>query len=236
MMILNIKLLIISLTHHNNLYADVNIKDANYFKVNDDVSISRDRREFSLRRMYSSRSMNQGPFGFGWTSNMNEHTNDIKIKSDEQGRIVQITTSRDKYHYRYDGIYLIEVRKNGRLRFIYKYDDLGNMTEYNDQFLGKSEKIKYDRDNDRILNIIKSDGCEDRFSYKFKSELEYSTIYEKLCHQKITESTRFTFIHNKSAQDEIRLSRVVIKQNLSRIQSFLNRTNGAKNIYGEYKF
>jgi len=53
-----------------NVSADVNMKDASYFKTWVDLEIIKDQRVFQLRRTYNSRSLHQGLFGFGWCSDL----------------------------------------------------------------------------------------------------------------------------------------------------------------------
>lgn len=49
--------------------ADVNMKDASYYKTWIDLEVvSKDSHIFQLRRTYSSRSLHPGIFGFGWCS------------------------------------------------------------------------------------------------------------------------------------------------------------------------
>ncbi len=48
--------------------ADVNMKDASYYKTWIDFEIRKDAHIFQLRRTYNSRSLHPGLFGFGWCS------------------------------------------------------------------------------------------------------------------------------------------------------------------------
>jgi YD repeat-containing protein len=62
--------------------ADVNMKDASYYKTWIDLEIQRGSKVFQLRRTYSSRSLHQGLFGFGWCSDL-EKSLDLRRKSEE---------------------------------------------------------------------------------------------------------------------------------------------------------
>lgn len=62
--------------------ADVNMKDASYYKTWIDIEIQKGTRVFQLRRTYSSRSLHQGLFGFGWCSDF-EKSLDLRRKSEE---------------------------------------------------------------------------------------------------------------------------------------------------------
>jgi hypothetical protein len=56
-----------------NVSADVNMKDASYYKTWVDLEITKDQRVFQLRRTYNSRSLHQGLFGFGWCSDIEKN-------------------------------------------------------------------------------------------------------------------------------------------------------------------
>jgi uncharacterized protein DUF6531 len=62
--------------------ADVNMKDASYYKTWVDLEIQRGPKVFQLRRTYSSRSLHQGLFGFGWCSDF-EKSLDLRRKNEE---------------------------------------------------------------------------------------------------------------------------------------------------------
>ncbi|HEY8272006.1 MAG TPA: DUF6531 domain-containing protein [Pseudobdellovibrionaceae bacterium] len=61
-------LFIAPLTGPFSAKADVNMKDASYFKTWIDLEIRKDTHIFQLRRTYNSRSLHPGLFGFGWCS------------------------------------------------------------------------------------------------------------------------------------------------------------------------
>ncbi len=58
------------------------MKDAGYYKTWIDLEIQRGSRVFQLRRTYSSRSLHQGLFGFGWCSDL-EKGLDLRRKPEE---------------------------------------------------------------------------------------------------------------------------------------------------------
>lgn len=62
--------------------ADVNMKDASYYKTWIDLEIQKGSQVFQLRRTYSSRSLHQGLFGFGWCSDF-EKSLDTRRKNEE---------------------------------------------------------------------------------------------------------------------------------------------------------
>ena len=53
-------------SHLQNAYGEVQMLDAAFLKTWVDAPLSRDRRDFKLRRTYRSRSTRKGFFGFGW--------------------------------------------------------------------------------------------------------------------------------------------------------------------------
>lgn len=61
--------------------ADVNMKDASFYKTWIDLEIFHENRLFQLRRTYSSRSLHPGLFGYGWCSDF-EKTLDLS-RSDQ---------------------------------------------------------------------------------------------------------------------------------------------------------
>lgn len=62
-----------------NTVADVNMKDAGFFKTWVDHTIRRDRRDFKIRRLYKSRSLFRGLLGFGWCTDIEKK---LEIKSE----------------------------------------------------------------------------------------------------------------------------------------------------------
>ncbi len=80
--ILKWNIFLLSITTPHEASADTNMKDANFFKNWIDHVIARDRRDFKMRRTYSSRSLHQGVFGFGWCSDL-----DIRIQAKDMNTI-----------------------------------------------------------------------------------------------------------------------------------------------------
>ncbi|MCB0350069.1 MAG: hypothetical protein KDD38_02725 [Bdellovibrionales bacterium] len=71
---------LLSLSLPQQTHADVNMKEASYFRTWIDHVIKRDRRDLKVRRTYKSRSLFQGVFGFGWCSDLDTN---IDIKESE---------------------------------------------------------------------------------------------------------------------------------------------------------
>lgn len=150
--------------------ADVNMKDASYYKTWIDMEIQKGSRVFQLRRTYSSRSLHQGLFGFGWCSDF-EKSLDIRRKNEE--------------------IVLHDCRMNAPIRFKKKsptqYESASHeILEYKDtQYLRTTSKKSLQRfnKNGNLVSLVDASGDRLDLSYDltgFLQKIRYNSTSELL--------------------------------------------------------
>jgi hypothetical protein len=141
-----------------------------------------------ISRIYNSRSLHSGVFGFGWCSNIEinydtdcpEPSNSLKHTIDGQGRVAslkfldgtvwkihynkeskvkQVSSPRLDIKYEYQDDNLVQAGSEK-----YAYDTLHNLVSVVRG--NKSEEVIYDPDRDWVLEYKRADGCVEKFSYE----------------------------------------------------------------------
>jgi YD repeat-containing protein len=156
--------------------ADVNMKDASYFKTWIDFEIRKEAHIFQLRRTYNSRSLHPGLFGFGWCSDFekrldlsqSERDNDQIILNDcrltapirfkKKKENLYEAPNKETLEFK-DNIYLRTTTKNK----IQKFNKLGQLTSLIDSTKdrldltydpsGLLQKITFNKDSELNLKF-----------------------------------------------------------------------------------
>jgi hypothetical protein len=195
----NIFLLTLTSTHQA-LHADVNLKDASFFKDWVDYTIARDRRDFKIRRQYKSRSLNNGYFGFGWCSeieksvryvdkNLLEITDCLKESKatfrrstqnngdlfiNTQTKTDQVRLSDQGYTRRRNGKIIQKFNLGGKLVYLFDKNTLPVQISYNQL---KPAELQFDDGRKIKINFNKKDKIESLqmnnevlIKYEYKNE------------------------------------------------------------------
>lgn len=168
--------------------ADVNMKDASYYKTWVDLEIQRGSKVFQLRRTYSSRSLHQGLFGFGWCSDL-EKSLDLRRKSEE--------------------IVLHDCRTNAPIKFkkisptLYESANKESLEYRDKEYLRTTSKKSLQKfnKNGKLVSLVNASGDRLDLSYDltgFLSKLRYNNSSEILVRADATKKriSQITNPHN----------------------------------------
>lgn len=164
------------------------MKDASYYKTWIDLEIQRGSKVFQLRRTYSSRSLHQGLFGFGWCSDF-EKSLDIRRKNEE--------------------IVLQDCRTNAPIRYKKKsptqYESASKeILEYRDKeyfrTTTKNSLQKFNK-NGKLVSLVNASGDRLDLSYDltgFLNKIRYNNSSEILVTADVTKKRilQITTPHN----------------------------------------
>ncbi|MGZ3797754.1 MAG: DUF6531 domain-containing protein [Pseudobdellovibrionaceae bacterium] len=186
---------LLSLSFPFSAKADVNMKNASYFKTWIDLEIRKDAHIFQLRRTYNSRSLHPGLFGFGWCTDFEKS---LELNRSDQIILYDCRLNAPlKFKRKKENLYespskeTIEFKEDHYLRTttkktLQKFDKLGKLTRLIDpnenrlDFIyekgGPLRKIIYNKDVElnikfdtlhRHIQAITSDeGSEAHYSYE----------------------------------------------------------------------
>jgi hypothetical protein len=232
--------------------ADVNMKDGSFINTRIDLRIGGVGPAFEIERVYNSRSVSRGAFGFGWSSNFERRlkprpNGKQKIKTgprtlnvgyDSRARVVSIVqtgtaaTASDPHRskplvslkYVYDGEVLSKVLDHGKVAVLYKYDSVQNLTLIKE---GEHyEAQSYDRDLDRVLTRRTKAGCREKYDYRRSSPLHSETGLERNCPGEHTKRLRSHFHYNRQADGQIVLTKTQLISGPRQREIFYDRKNG----------
>jgi len=135
------------------------MKDASYYKTWIDLEIQRGAKVFQLRRTYSSRSLHQGLFGFGWCSDF-EKSLDLRRKTEEI--VLQDCRTNDSVKFKKKSPTLYESANKESL-------------EYKDnQYLrttAKKSLQKFNK-NGKLVSLVNASGDRLDLSYDLTGSLQ----------------------------------------------------------------
>ncbi len=126
----------------------------------------------------------------------------INLKSDEKSKkVVEIKgPSGMKLEYKHKGEDLIFVKNAWKNVYRYKYDDLHNLVQvdYPDK---TNKKIFYNKNKDWVIGFKDRNNCKETYKYLSDSKdplNKYSSEVVKKCKGKVTNKSKYEFVHKKN--------------------------------------
>lgn len=187
----------------------VNTKTASYFREQPDLPIQLE---------YNSRSLYNGAFGFGWSSELekkllydkNDFLQNIKIGSKElkfkiiDKHIVSIQVDNNTYKFAYQGNQLIQVSTPLRT-WKYEYSSFDNLTKVlvNNRL---EEKIDYDESKDQVLAVEdRVLNCKSFYNYESVASLHSLTLHstEQQNCKSMNRKTLYTYEFSKDDHGQL---------------------------------
>ncbi|WP_088069978.1 DUF6531 domain-containing protein [Gottfriedia luciferensis] len=176
-------------TMFNVLGGEVNAVNGNFVSSYTDFSIPTTTNTIETTRTYNSQSVNEGLFGYGWTSQY-----EMNITEDSKGNIIytdgdgtSLTYLKvivdNKNHYRppvgynneivkeSDGTYLVTSTDNTT----YTFNTNGKLTQINEPT--KKETIKFDQSNNKLNSISVNEIKKVDYAYGSNGKVSTITYY-----------------------------------------------------------
>lgn len=141
----------------------------------------------------------------------------LDFKYYPSGKIKEIKTPESiVLKYSYDGQDLQRAYNAWKMKYVYKYDSLHNLTHV--YFPDKTSKeIFYNKDKDLVVGYKDRNSCKEKYSYKGSKENprnHYWSTVTKVCAGKVTNKSKYEFWHQKKSDGTGKyLYRVLSKNN-----------------------
>lgn len=169
----------------------------------------------TLELVYDSHSLNNGPWGFGWCSNLEPDCVQYYNLRPFTGRPTRLTSSSGKYstlltsqgewiRLSFSSENLVGIQHSDLGREHYQYDTLHNMTQINFAD-GTTKVITYDLNQDLVLSVQGRGICFEKYIYTREQEQNISTTVHRHCADEKTKISKFDFYYKISALEEDRL-------------------------------
>ncbi len=166
-----------------------------------------DRNSNHLRFVYIKDRLTQ-------VSDNNGRRLDFKYYSN--GKIKEIKTPESLVlKYSYDGQDLQKAYNAWKMKYVYKYDNLHNLTHV--YFPDKSSKeIFYNKDKDLVVGYKDRNSCKEKYVYRGSKENprnHYWSTVTKTCSGKVTNKSKYEFWHRKKSDGTGKYLYRVLSQN-----------------------
>lgn len=168
-----------------------------------------------LELVYDSHSLNNGPWGFGWCSNLEDDCVQyynlkpfsgvrptVSISSTKPSTL--LTSQGEWIRLSFSNQNLVGIQHSQLGEETYQYDDLHNLTQIT--FADKTTKtILYDRLQDLVLSVKGRGFCFEKYIYTRENAQNLSTSVHRYCPDEEPKISKYDFFYKVSQLEEDRL-------------------------------